>query len=76
MYTDKDKQREAVREATKRYRLKKGITKVSPEVSDTREKTVIPKAIKTKGDAVKVVNHFRVQHHPTCGCFVCRPPKG
>jgi hypothetical protein len=30
MYSSKDKQRESVREATKRYRLKKGITKVSP----------------------------------------------
>jgi fibronectin type 3 domain-containing protein len=76
MYSDKDKQREAVREATKRYRLRKGITKVSPEVSDTRERVVIPKAIKRVEDIPKTVHYDfgvgRPVHHPTCKCLMCR----
>jgi hypothetical protein len=34
--------------------------------------------IKTKSDAVKVVESFplkRVSHSPTCGCMMCKPPK-
>ena len=56
MYKDKDKQREAVREATRRYRLRKqllidpqGITKVSPDVIPVTPKPVIPVAT---GDGV------------------------
>jgi hypothetical protein len=83
MYADKERQREAVRGATRRYRLKKGITKVSPEVSDTRERVVIPKAIKTVDDLTPlppiVTKHREYDrkfgHHPTCRCFVCVPPK-
>jgi hypothetical protein len=52
MYSDKDKQREAVRMATKRYRLRKGITKVSPELSDTRENEVIPVIPVTKKEVI------------------------
>ena len=80
MYTDKTNQREANRAHAKAYRLRKGMTQgmTQREEGMTIDEgmTVIPDAIKTKEDAVKVVNHFRVKHHPTCGCFVCRPPKG
>ena len=42
MYKDKDKQREAVKEATRRYRSRKGITKVSPDKGITASSSVIP----------------------------------
>jgi hypothetical protein len=75
MYADKDRQREAVREATRRYRVKKGITRVSPEV---KAESVIPDAIKTVLDITTVVvsgKTVRPSHHPTCRCFTCVPPK-
>jgi hypothetical protein len=73
MYTDKDKQREANRAHAKSYRMRKGMTQ---GMTEPEGMTVIPKVIKTKAEAVEVVSHFRVKHHPTCRCFVCVPPKG
>ena len=52
MYKDRDKQREAVREATRRWRVSQGITK---KVSQKEGITVIPVTpiMKTKEDAVR-----------------------
>ena len=43
--------------------------------------SVAPKVLKTKGDAVRAVKTLpvssgRATHSPTCGCLMCKPPKG
>ena len=46
MYKDKDRQRQAVREATRRYRAKlKGITQQAKEVIPCGTQPVIPKTV-------------------------------
>jgi hypothetical protein len=88
MYSSKDKQRESVREATRRYRLKKGITKVSPGITGVSQKgdvmKVSPEVVEggrfvREGDAIiykgRLESALPVLHHPACRCFVCVPPK-
>jgi hypothetical protein len=58
MYKDKEKQRDAVRDAVRRYRGK-GITVIPSDVIPVIPKSVTP-VIKTKEDAVKVVSKLSV----------------
>jgi hypothetical protein len=55
------------------------VWKLEREVlSLTSDKQAGRGVIKTKADAVKVVQTLpagRVKHSPTCGCMMCRPPK-
>jgi hypothetical protein len=102
MYADRERQREAMREANRRYRLRKGITKVSQDAVFHAKVSqgITPEFIKGMGDWAKqrgMVDMSRhivplpegvtkrrfdrdfgkpvVSHHPTCRCFVCKPPK-
>jgi hypothetical protein len=71
MYKDADRQRAAVGDAVKRHRAK-GITKVLHEKVLHNDEPVIPK-VSQPGYVSGVFKS--TTHHPTCRCFVCRPPK-
>ena len=70
MYKDKDKQREAVRDATRRWRVSQGITEKVSRVSPNEEGiTVIPSIIKTKADAVRAVSKIKkIERWPNGRC--------
>lgn len=82
MYKDKDRQREAVREATRRYRERRGITKellqfinianrslkVSQVITKVSPDSVIPEKVREKVDGGRPL----VAHSPTCTCLMCR----
>jgi len=72
MYKDRDKQREAVRIATQRYRAK-GITKVSHNEGITKvshNEGITSKGI-TLDKAIEIKRAARPAHHPSCKCLVC-----
>jgi hypothetical protein len=58
MYKDKERQREAVREATRRWRVSQGITEKVSRVSPKEEGITVIPVIKTKADAVKAVSRL------------------
>jgi hypothetical protein len=60
MYKDKERQREAVREATRRWRVSQGITEKVSRVSPKEEGITVTPVIKTKEDAVAVVKKLSV----------------
>jgi hypothetical protein len=67
MYKDKEKQRDAVRDAVRRYRGK-GITVIPSDVIPVIPKSVTP-VIKTKADAVQVVSKIKkVERWPNGRC--------
>jgi hypothetical protein len=69
MYKDKERQREAVREATRRWRVSQGITEKVSRVSPKEEGITVTPVIKTKADAVKAVSKIKkVERWPNGRC--------
>jgi hypothetical protein len=77
MYADKDRQREANRKHAKAYRDRKGMTQGMTEKVPDR---IIPdKYLLKEADMTPervFVGRSTANHHPTCRCFVCKPPEG
>lgn len=77
MYADKDRQREANRRHAKAYRDRRGMTQGMTE--NVPERIIPDKYLLKSAEVVPemvVGVRPKVEHHPTCRCFICKPPKG